>query len=89
LLTGCCHTIGWAGGRVPGAAMQRLKYAPRRRETMRTDRHNTRKWEIILGVLFVVSFLGVTLALTVRDAVAAPDWSDFAITATPAHELLQ
>jgi hypothetical protein len=56
---------------------------------MRTDRHNTRKWEIILGVLFVVSFLGVTLALTVRDAVAAPDWSDFAITATPAHELLQ
>ena len=60
---------------------------------MRTERHNTRnstaRWEIILGVLFVVSFLGVTLALTVRDAVAAPDWSDFAITATPAHELLQ
>ena len=56
---------------------------------MRTDRHNTRKWEIILGVLFVISFLGVTLALTIRDAVAAPDGSDFAITATPAHELLQ
>ena len=56
---------------------------------MRTDRHNTRKWEIILGVLFVVSFLGVTLALTIRDAVAAPDGSAFAVTATPAHALLQ
>ena len=43
---------------------------------MRTERHNTRnstaRWEIILGVLFVVSFLGVTLALTISDAIAAP-----------------
>ena len=49
---------------------------------MLTDRHNTRKWEIILGVLFVVSFLGVTLVLTVSDAIAAPDAGDFAITTT-------
>jgi hypothetical protein len=43
---------------------------------MRTGRHNARnsntRWEIILGVLFVVSFLGVTLALTLSDAIAAP-----------------
>ena len=43
---------------------------------MRTDRHSNRnstaRWEIILGVLFVVSFLGVTLALTIGDAIAAP-----------------
>jgi hypothetical protein len=43
---------------------------------MRTGRHNARnsntRWEIILGVLFVVSFLGVTLALTLGDAIAAP-----------------
>ena len=56
---------------------------------MRTERHNTRKWEIILGVLFVISFLGVTLALTIRDAVAAPDGCDFAITTPPVHQLLQ
>jgi hypothetical protein len=41
---------------------------------MRTDQHNNRKsntrWEIILGVLFVISFLGVTLALTLSDAFA-------------------
>ncbi|MGB5535740.1 MAG: hypothetical protein WBN08_07545 [Thiogranum sp.] len=52
---------------------------------MRTDRHNNRnstaRWEIILGVLFVVSFLGVTLALTISDAVAAPGSSE--------HEVLQ
>ena len=56
---------------------------------MRTDRHNTRKWEIILGVLFVVSFLSVTLALTIRDAVAAPDGNDFVLTTTPVHDFLQ
>ena len=43
---------------------------------MRADRHNapnsTARWEIILGILFVVSFLGVTLALTISDAIAAP-----------------
>jgi hypothetical protein len=48
--------------------------ARRRREIMRTDRHNNRnsnaRWEIILGVLFVISFLGVTLALTLSDAIA-------------------
>jgi len=41
---------------------------------MRTDRHNNRnstaRWEIILGVLFIISFLGVTLALTLSDAIA-------------------
>ena len=47
---------------------------------MRTDRHNNRnstaRWEIILGVLFVISFLGVTLALTISDAIAAPSNHD-------------
>jgi len=41
---------------------------------MRIDRHNARnsstRWEVILGVLFVISFLGVTLALTLSDAIA-------------------
>jgi len=49
---------------------------------MLTDRHNSRKWEIFLGVVFVVSVLGVTLVLTIKDAIAAPDTSDFAITTT-------
>jgi hypothetical protein len=35
------------------------------------DRNSNTRWEIILGVLFVVSFLGVTLALTLSDAIAA------------------
>jgi hypothetical protein len=43
---------------------------------MRTDRHTARnsitRWEIILGVLFVLALLGVTLALTIGDAIAAP-----------------
>lgn len=43
---------------------------------MRTDRHSNRnstaRWEIVLGVLFVMSFLGVTFALTISDAIAAP-----------------
>ena len=49
---------------------------------MLTDRHNTRKWEIFLGVVFVISFLGVTLVLTIREAIATPDAGSFSITTT-------
>ena len=55
---------------------------------MLTDRHNTRKWEIFLGVVFVISFLGVTLVLTIREAIAAPDTGNFAITTTSDHNFL-
>jgi len=56
---------------------------------MQTDRHKTRKWEIFLGLLFVISFLGVTFALTVRDAIATPDSSNFTITTTPDQNFLK
>ena len=53
---------------------------------MHTDRHHAHhsspRWDIILGVLFVMSFLGVTLALTMSDAIAAPDGTEHAITTT-------
>ena len=39
----------------------------------RIERNSTPRWEIILGVLFVVSFLGVTLALALGDAIATPN----------------
>ena len=59
---------------------------------MRTGRHNARnsntRWEIILGVLFVVSFLGVTLALTIGDAIAAPHGSDRSIATASVSEAL-
>ncbi len=59
---------------------------------MRSDWHETRhwraKWDIILGVLFVMSFLGVTLALAMSDASAAPDGSDSALTTTLDHGIL-
>ena len=56
---------------------------------MHTDWHKARnsrtRWDIILGVLFVMSFLGVTLALAVSDVGAATDGSGHAVTLTLDH----
>ena len=59
---------------------------------MRTDkrgaRHVSLNWEIVLGVLFVVSFLGVTLALIFSDSIAAaPDAAHVAVSADPLPRL--
>lgn len=60
---------------------------------MHTDWHETRnsraRWDIILGVLFVMSFLGVTLTLlAMSDVSAAPDGSGRAVTPTLDHGIL-
>ena len=60
---------------------------------MHTDRHNDRhshaRWDIILGVLFVMSFLGVSLALVISDAVAATDGGDRIAATTTDHGFLK
>ena len=53
------------------------------RTNKRPSHHSSTRWEIILGILFVFSFLGVTLALTLGSAVSAP-----AITDRPAIDTL-
>jgi len=60
---------------------------------MHADRHDFRnsraRWDIILGVLFVMSFLGVTLALAISNVIAAPDGSDRAPTTTSSDGFLK
>lgn len=60
---------------------------------MHPDRHDNRhsraRWDIILGVLFVMSFLGVTLALAISDVSAAPDGSELTLTITSDHDYLK
>lgn len=60
---------------------------------MHTDRHDSRhsraRWDIILGVLFVMSFLGVTLALAMSDVIAGPEDNEITLTKTSDHGFLK
>jgi hypothetical protein len=46
------------------------------------SRHPSRRWEIVLGILFVFSFLGVTFALTIGSSMVASMETGEAVTTT-------